>query len=90
MKVGSCPQKGNTELEEWYNYFNKTGVSFRFLVDRKFKKLVKIDEVIKTIKDKLSPTKDSDEYLEKSQNLLRILEKEDKDQRIIKYIYIYL
>lgn len=80
-----APQKGETELEGWFKYFNQAGVSFlQFLVERKTMKLAKLDEEIKSIKDKLLPHKDSDEYRDKSQNLLKILEKEDKDQKIKK------
>lgn len=56
----------------------------QFLIDRKSAKLAKIDTEIKTIKDKLSANKDSDEYRERSQSLLKVLEKEDKDQKFKK------
>lgn len=60
------PQKGETDLEEWFNYLNKAGVAFlRFLIDRKNVKLTKLDTEIKSIKDKLIPMKDSKEYKEK-------------------------
>lgn len=64
------PQKGETELEEWFKYFNQAGLSLlQFLIDRKSAKLAKIDIEIKAIKEKLGPNKDSDEYRERSQNL---------------------
>lgn len=77
-----APQKGDTDLEEWFEYFNQAGVSFLcFLVERKATKLVKLDDEIKLIKEKLNPIKEGEEYMEKSQSLLKVLEKEDKDQR---------
>lgn len=76
------PQRGETELEEWFKYFNQAGLSLlQFLIDIKTAKLTKIDTEIKVIKDKLSTNRDSDEYRERSQNLLKILEKEDRDQK---------
>lgn len=47
-------------------------------------KLARLDTEIRTIKDKLSPNKESDEYRKRSLNLLKVLEKEDKEQRIKK------
>lgn len=53
----------------------------RFLAQRKSEKLTRLDEEIKSIKDKLAPSKNSEEYKECSKNLLKTLEKEEKDQR---------
>lgn len=76
------PQKGDSDLEDWFKYFNLAGVSFlRFLVERKAIKLARLDEEIKTIKVKLDPFKEGDGYKEKYLNLLNLLEKEDKEQR---------
>lgn len=52
----------------------------RFLVQRKSDKLARIDE-IKIIRDKLAPFTISEEYKECSKNLVKVLEKEEKDQR---------
>lgn len=40
-----------------------------------------MDEEIKIIKDKLNPLKESNEYKERSLSLLKLLEKEDRDQK---------
>lgn len=79
------PQQGDVQLEDWFAYFNTAGIEFlKFLVGRKNNKLVRLDEEIKTIKDKLTPFKESTDYQDKSSSLLKILDKEDKDQRIKK------
>lgn len=76
------PQKGDIQLEDWYKYFNEAGVSLlRFLIERKLVKLSRLDEEIKTLKEKLTPLQDTVEYKDKSQVLLNILEKEDREQK---------
>lgn len=75
------PQKGDIQLEEWYKYFNEAGVGLlRFLIERKVQKLSRLDEEIKTLKEKLTPLRDTVEYKDKSQSLLNTLEKEDREQ----------
>lgn len=64
-------------------------IFLRFLIDRKTAKLAKLDIEIKSIKDKLIPMKESEEYREKSQDLLKILEKKDKDQKTKNITVIY-
>lgn len=76
------PQKGDTDLEEWFKYFNLAGVSFlQFLIKRKVGKLARLDEEIKGIKTKLDPSREGEDYKDKSLNLLKLLEKDDKEQR---------
>lgn len=49
-----CPQKGETDLEGWYKYFNEAGLGFlKFLGERKAIKLKRLDDEIKLIKEKL-------------------------------------
>lgn len=61
-----CPQKGETELEEWFRYFNGAGIDFlQFLISRKKDKLTRLDLEIKTPKDSFLPYKDSEEYKER-------------------------
>lgn len=80
-----APQKGDVDLEGWFKYFNQAGISLiKFLIERKTFKLAKLDDEIKNIKEKLHPYMGSEEYSVKSQSLMKILEKEDKDQRIKK------
>lgn len=80
-----CPQRGEVELEEWYKYFNEAEVNFLwFLVERKTSKLGRLDDEVKNIKEKITPFKSSDEYIERSKNLLKLLEKEDREQKIKK------
>lgn len=76
------PQKGESELQEWFQYFNEAGVKFlEFLVQRKKCKLTRLDTEIKSIKDKLSPHINSEEYKEQSTNLKKLLEKEEIEQK---------
>lgn len=64
------PQKGDVQLEDWFTYFNTAGVNFLiFLIGRKNAKLVKLDEEIKSIKEKLHPINESSDYKDKSQSL---------------------
>lgn len=76
------PQKGESELEEWFRYFNEAGVNFlRFLVARKKSKLTRLDGEIKALKDSLSPYKEVEEYKERTINLLKTLDKEEREQK---------
>lgn len=76
------PQKGDLELEEWFRYFNEAGVKFlRFLVSRKKSKLTKLDSEIKTLKDSLLPPRESEEYKNRTTNVLKVLDKEEKEQK---------
>lgn len=77
-----CPQKGDTNLAGWAKYFNEFGVAFlRFLAERKSGKLARLDEEMKLVKDLLVPLKNGDEYKEHSTNLLKTLEREEKEQK---------
>ena len=79
------PQKGDLDLQEWFRYFNDAGVNFlEFLVTRKNTKLTKLDNEIKTLKETMSSHKESDEYKDRSSNLLKILDREEKEQKIKK------
>lgn len=81
--VGS--QRGENDLEGWYKYFNEAGISLlRFLLERKASKLARLHEEIRQIKDKLTPFQSGEEYLDRSKNLLKFLEKEDREQKIKK------
>ncbi|XP_040192018.1 vomeronasal type-2 receptor 26-like [Rana temporaria] len=76
------PQKGDLDFDGWFKYFNTAGISFlKFLVDKKITKLGSLDDEIKALKIKLDPLKESEEYKDKSANLLNLLEKEDRDQK---------
>lgn len=57
------PQKGETELQDWFKYFNEAGVKFlEFLIQKKNGKLDRLDVEIKLIKEKLSSHINSEEY----------------------------
>lgn len=76
------PQKGDPDLEGWFKHFNDSGIGLlRFLIQRKRDKLFRLDGEIKTLKDQLAPHINSEEYKEHSKGLLKILEKEDRDQK---------
>lgn len=76
------PQKGEVDLEEWFKYFNSTGVKFLgFLIQRKNNKLIRLDGEIKLIKEKLVPHINSEEYKERSSVLKKLLEKEEIEQK---------
>lgn len=80
-----CPQKGETELEEWFRYFNNAGTDFlQFLVTRKKDKLTRLDLEIKTLKDSLLPYKNGEEYKERTSSLIKTLDKEEREQKIKK------
>lgn len=77
-----CPQKGEVELESWFRYFNEAGVNFLcFLVGKKQSKLTKLDEEVKALKESLIPFKDLEEYKDRTNNLLKILDKKEKEQK---------
>ena len=80
-----APQKGDTDLEGWFKHFNDSGLNLlKFLGDRKTIKLKRLDDEIILIKEKLTPFMSSEEYTVKSQSLLKILEKEEREQKIKK------
>lgn len=84
-EVGGSPPKRESELEEWFLYFNDAGISFlQFLVSRKKSKLARLDLEIKTLKDNLLPYKESEEYRERTSNLIKTLDKEEREQKIKK------
>lgn len=79
------PQKGDVLLEDWFKYFNEAGVNLlTYFIERKSAKLLHLDEEIKTLKDKLNPLRESNEYKDKSQSLLKVLEKEAREQKMKK------
>lgn len=76
------PQDDEVDPQGWYKYFNDVGLDLLyFLIARKRRKLNKLDEHLVDVKNKLSSYKELDEYKNKSDNLKKILEKEDLDQR---------
>lgn len=76
------PQKEDSEIAEWYKYFNKAGVNFlKFLIAKKSRKLSSLDSEIILIRNKLLPFKNESEYVQKSENLKTILIKEELEQR---------
>lgn len=61
------PQKGETDLQDWFRYFNEAGGKFlEFLIKKKNDKLARLDIEIKAIKERLSPFNESEEYKERS------------------------
>lgn len=47
---------GDTELLEWFQFFNGAGISLlNFLIDKKRKKVFRLNKDISEIKDKLAP-----------------------------------
>lgn len=86
VKNGMVPRslrwEVSPQLEDWFSCFNTAGINpLKFLIEPKNTKLARLDEEIKVIKDKLNPLKESSEYKERSLSLLKILEKEDRDQK---------
>lgn len=78
-----CPQRGEAQLEEWYKYFNDAGFNYlKFLVEKKANKLLRIDEEIKNIKEKLIPLKSSEEYGERSNFLKNLLKKKIENKKL--------
>lgn len=64
------PQKGETDLEGWFIYFNDTGIQFLvFLLGKKRDKLKTLNGEISLVKDKLLPYKDQEIYKQKSDQL---------------------
>lgn len=61
---------------------NDSGIGLLwFLTQRKSEKLARLDEEIKSVKERLAPTNNSVEYKECSKALLKSLEKEERDQK---------
>lgn len=56
----------------------------QFLVARKNSKLARLDGEIKTLKDSLLPYKDKEEYKDRTNHLLKTLDKEEREQKIKK------
>lgn len=53
------PQKGETDFEGWFIYFNDTDIIFlQFLLIKKWNKLRALNEEIGIVKDKLGPFRD--------------------------------
>lgn len=82
LRWDNSPQRGESELLEWFQYFNEAGVKFlQFLAQCKKSKLIRLDTEIKLIKDKLSPLNNSEDYKERSLSLKKLLEKEEVEQK---------
>lgn len=85
LRFEITPQDDESDISGWYKYFNDVGLDLlHFLIGRKRRKLNKLDEDITEVKLKLTPYKELEEYKNKSDNLKRVLEKEDIDQKIKK------
>lgn len=79
------PQQGESDIDSWFNYFNKAGIAFlRVLITKKTNRLASLDREIKELRDKLLTFKSSPEYNSLSSNLQGFLEKEIKDQKLKK------
>lgn len=79
------PQKEDSELPEWFKFFNEAGVNFlQFLIAKKKRKLITLDSEINNIRSKLTPFKGETEYMQKSEALKSILIKEELEQKIKK------
>lgn len=79
------PQKEDSELAEWFKYFNEAGVNFlQFLIAKKKRKLTTLDLEINNIISKLTPFKSESEYMQRLEALKSILIKEESEQRIKK------
>lgn len=80
------PQKGETDLEGWFVYFNDIGVSFlQFLIAKKQLKLKTLNKEIILVKKRLILFKDQEVYKQKSDELRQFLEKGDSEQKKKKY-----
>lgn len=79
------PQKEDSELAEWFKYFNEAGVNFlQFLIAKKKRKLTVLDSEINNIKSKLMPFKSESEYMQRSDALKSIFNKEESEQKMKK------
>lgn len=73
-------------LIPWFQYFNKAGIAFlNFLIAKKKQKLLKLDEGVCILKNKLEAFKTQGEYKKKSEVLKKHLEKEVADQKSKKW-----
>lgn len=76
------PNKGESELESWFKYFNEAGLKFlSFLTYRKKAKLFFLDKEIKEIKEKVALFKNDARYISPSTSLRSTLEKEEGKQK---------
>lgn len=74
------PQKEDSELAEWFKYFNEAEVNLlQFLIAKKTRKLTLLDSEINTIRSKLIPLKNESDYVQRSEALKTILIKEESE-----------
>lgn len=79
------PQKGETDLEGWFTYFNDKGISFlQFLLGKKHDKLKSPNNEVGLVREKLSSLRDHEVYKQKPDQLKLFLAKEDSEQKIKK------
>lgn len=72
LRLEVNPPQGETQLEDWYKYFNGAGLNLlMFLKDRKVLKLSSLDSQLQEIKDKLICFKESEDYKEESDQKIK-------------------
>lgn len=73
---------GDTELLEWFQFFNGAGISLlNFLIDKKRKKVFRLNKDISEIKDKLAPFMQDEAYKLYNQELREIITMEREEQK---------
>lgn len=76
------PDKGDTEIKEWYLYFNDVGIAFlEFLVAKKRSKVAKLQLEISDIKEKLAPRSKEGLYQVYMKELHDIMIEEEEGQK---------
>lgn len=76
------PDQGDTELLEWFQFFNGAGISLlNFLIDKKRKKVCRLNKEITEIKEKLTPFMQDEAYKLYNQELREILTMEGEEQK---------
>lgn len=76
------PQSDILDTTEWFQFFNQAGLNLiQFLLSKKQQKLLKIDEEICALREKLNPNKGDDDYNKRPEALKKHLEKEETEQR---------
>lgn len=85
LRWNISPDQGDNDLTEWFQFFNGAGISLlNFLIDRKRKKVFRLNKEISEIKEKLTPHMQEETYRIYNQELREIITMEGEEQKIKK------
>lgn len=82
LRWNISPDQGDNDLLDWFQFFNGAGISLlNFLIDRKRKKVFRLNKEILEIKERLTPHMQEESYKMYNQELRELITIEEEEQK---------